>query len=356
MSRVYQNAPVSASGKVVYVGIDVHKDTFHVTVRREGSEDFHGRIPSRYASLQKLFSRYEDCELKVAYEAGPCGFSLHDRLTADGIDGIVVPPSLIPVESGNRVKTDRRDSRKLAMLLEGDLLKRVHVLTEHERSDRELLRTRRQLVGHRSDVARQFKSKLLFHGIDVPFRDRRYWTRDYLEWMKGFRVSHASLRRSFDHLIDLYEHLTGQIQRITREVVVLSSTERYRDRVKLLRTVPGIGVIVAMEVLVELPGIERFRSKEELASYLGLTPSEYSTGEKRRQGQITHCGNKRVRTALVESSWLLIAKDPVMRQKYDRIKSRRGAKRAIVAVARTLSGRIRYMLIHHEPYGIGVCG
>jgi transposase len=108
-------------------------------------------------------------ELRVAYEAGPCGFSLHDMLTEDGIEAIVVPPSLIPIESGNRVKTDKRDSRKLARLLESNMLKKVFVLTEEERMHRELIRTRRQLVDHRGSVARQIKSKLLFYGISSPF-------------------------------------------------------------------------------------------------------------------------------------------------------------------------------------------
>jgi len=114
--------------------------------------------------------------------------------------------------------------------------------------------------------------------------------------------------------------------------------------------VPGLGIISAMEILTELGEVERFQTSKELSSYLGLTPSEYSTGERIRHGKITRCGNKRVRTALVEASWKAIAKDPALRVKYERIKNRRGAKRAIVAVARVLSGKIRRVLLDKTPY------
>ena len=157
----------SVVGKDVYVGIDVHKESWQVTVRTDGEEIFNGRVPGQYQSLKKLCERYQGCRMKVAYEAGPFGFWLSDKLMQDGIEVLVVPPSLIPTESGNRVKTDKRDSRKLARLLESNMLKRVYVLTPEEREHRDLLRTRRQIVDHRNDVARQIKSKLLFYGIAV---------------------------------------------------------------------------------------------------------------------------------------------------------------------------------------------
>ena len=160
-----QSKQIAVREKEVFVGIDVHKENWQVTVRTEGEEVFHGRIPSQYSALQKILDRFRGGEIKVAYEAGPCGFGLHDQLREDGVEGIVVPPSLIPIESGNKVKTDKRDSRKLARLLESNMLKRVHVLAPEDRADRELLRTGRQILDHRNDVARQIKNKLLFYGL-----------------------------------------------------------------------------------------------------------------------------------------------------------------------------------------------
>ena len=353
MKRVSTESVKVLSGRKVYIGIDVHKESWHATARTDGEEIFNGRIPASYHSLMKLLERFEGCRVKVAYEAGPCGFSLYDMLTEDDIDTIVVPPSLIPIESGNRVKTDKRDSKKLAKLLESNMLKNVHVLTEEERMHRELIRTRRQLVRHRGSVARQIKSKLLFYDISSPFSSRYGWGRPYIQWLKDLRCPSKYLRGSLDILINLYEYLTVKIREITKSVLELSCTDKYAHRMKLLRSIPGVGILTGMEMLVELQDFARFKTSEEIASYMGLTPSEYSTGQYVHQGRITRCGNTRVRAALVESSWILVGRDPLMRAKYLKLKSVKGAKRAIVAIARKLIIRIRAMLLHDVPYITG---
>jgi len=350
-----RSSKVLARGKGVFIGIDVHKESWHVTARAEEGAVFHGGIPSQYHALQRLFDHFKDCKIKVAYEAGPCGFWLYDKLIEDGIEAIVVPPSLIPIESGNKVKTDKRNSRKLAKLLENNLLKRVYVLTEEDRVDRELLRTRRQIVEHRKDVARQIKSKLLFYGISSPFAPRHGWGQSYLQWLKGLDLGREGLRVCFESLIELYDYLTDQLLKMNQRVKELSQSSKYRQRLKLLCSVPGIGTLIGMEILVELPEMERFKSGDELASYVGLTPSEYSTGQYVRQGRITRCGNKRVRTCAVEGSWILITKDPLMRLRYNKLKAMKGAKRAIIAIARKLIIRIRRILLNKEPYIVGVC-
>lgn len=353
MKKVSTGSINRPSNKKVYIGIDVHKESWHVTARTEGEELFNGRIPASYHSLLKLLERFIDCQVRVAYEAGPCGFSLYDKLVADGIDTIVVPPSLIPVESGNRVKTDKRDSRKLAQLLESNMLKKVFVLTEEERMHRELIRTRRQLVDHRGSVARQIKSKLLFYGISSPFHSRYGWGRPYRQWLRGISWQSSYLEESFEILIDLYEYLTKEIKRITKKVIELSSIDKYALRMRLIRSIPGVGLLTGMEILVEVQDFARFKTSEEIASYIGLTPSEYSTGPYVRQGRITRCGNTRVRVALLESSWILVGKDPLMKAKYLKLKSSKGAKRAIVAIARKLIIRIRAMLVQNVPYRTG---
>ncbi len=140
MKGEFQSSKVLVRGKGVFIGVDVHKESWHVTARAEGEEVFHGGIPSQYHALRKLLGHFKDCRIRVAYEAGPCGFWLYDRLTEDGIETIVVPPSLIPIESGNKVKTDKRDSRKLAKLLESDMLKRVYVLSEDNRGRQRVIK------------------------------------------------------------------------------------------------------------------------------------------------------------------------------------------------------------------------
>jgi transposase len=276
-------------------------------------------------------------------------------LTADGIECIVTPPSLIPTESGSRVKTDKKDSLKLAKLLESNMLKKVWVLSPEERAHRQLVRTRRQIVDHRSDVMRQIKSLLFFHSMDISFSSRQQWTGPFIKWLHELDFDDQCLNQSLKTLVHLFDYLSAEKKRLTHEVIQLAKEEKYAQRVKLLYTIPGIGTLSGMEILVELQEITRFKTADELAAYLGLTPSQYSSGEHVRMGHITHAGNDRVRTTLVESSWILIGKDPSMRCKYENIKHRRGGKRAIVAIARILSARLRRMLLDQVPYKIDFC-
>ena len=176
---------VNVNGKTVNVGIDVHKLSWHVTVLVEGVVIESVTIKPSYRVLKKLLAPYKDARIRIAYEAGFSGFNLYDNLTADGMECIVVSPSLIPVESGNRVKTDKRDSRKLAQYLENNLLKRVYVLSKQERAHRQYVRTRRQLSDHRTDVMRQIKSLLLFHGLPSIVGNKGFWTRPVLRTLRS---------------------------------------------------------------------------------------------------------------------------------------------------------------------------
>ena len=171
-----------------------------------------------------------------------------------------------------------------------------------------------------------------------------------MNWLLVLDLGYEPLNRSLKALVDLFNYLSAEKKKITKDVLELAKEEKYAKRVELLESIPGIGILSAMEILVELQDITRFKTTNELAAYLGLTPSQYSSGEHIRMGHITHAGNKRARTTLVESSWILIGKDPEMKRKYQRIKERRGGKRAVIAVARNLSGRIRRMLLDHVPY------
>ena len=351
MAKKISNNIINIKEKVINIGIDVHKSSWRLTAVNSGEAVLALTISQpNYSKLKRILTRLEGNSVRVAYEAGPSGFDLYDKLTADGIECLVVPPSLIPTESGNRVKTDKRDSYKLARLLESNMLKKVWVLSPEERAHRQLVRTRRQISDHRCDVMRQIKSLLLFNSIDIPFESSQHWHVQFIKWLKGIDFGNEYLALSLSALIELYEYLTAEKKRLTREVLQLAKNAKYTKRVDLLKTVPGIGSLSAMEILVELQDINRFKTAEELAAYLGLTPSQYSSGERVRMGHITHAGNDRVRTTLVECCWILIWKDSVMRAKYENIKKRRGGKRAITAIARKLSACIRRMLIDEVPY------
>jgi transposase len=353
-SKKDEGRPGRAAQKVaLFVGIDLHRVTWHVTIRTEDHELFSGGIPGRWEGLKRLLDRYQGYRIRVVYEAGYFGFWLHDRIVAYGAECVVTPPSLIPQEYGNHVKTDRKDSRKLAYFLAKGLLKRVWVPSEEGRYHRQVVRRRRQLVGDRVRVQNRIKAELRFYGIDLPDVVGK-WTRGYVENLRRLRFNNRWMQESFQRLLEEYDFVNKEVVKQTKVLRELAETELYKDRVEILRSTPGIGLIAAMEYLLELQDVERFRRSEQLAAYVGLTPSQYSSADKVRMGRITAIGKNTLRGTMVEVAWRVIAKDPAMREKYDGLKARCGSKRAIVAIARTVLLRTRRMLIDRKPYVMGL--
>ncbi len=335
--------------KPLFTGIDLHLHSWHVTLRTEDVELVSVSIPGTWEVLRQLLEPYKVCSITAVYEAGYFGFWLHDRLEAFGVHCIVTPPSLIPLEVGNKVKTDRRDSRKLARLLSSGLLKEVWVPSPEELAHRQVVRRRRQLIGDRIRTQNRIKAELRFFGIEIA-SPRGHWSQRFVENLSRLKLHDEWLLESFHRLLEEYEFLNRQILQQTKLVEKLAMSERYRDRVALLRTVPGIGLLAAIELLVELQDVSRFHRAEELAAYVGLTPAQYSSGEHVRLGRITCTGKSALRGTLIEVSWRLVAKDTVARDKYNDLKARAGAKRAIVAMARTTLLRTRRMLLDQVPY------
>jgi len=336
-------------GEELFVGIDLHKHRWHVTVRTADIEIFSSSITGRWQELKKVLNRYNGCRINAVYEAGYFGFWLFDHLTQYGVDCIVTPPSLIPQEHGNRVKTDRLDSGKLARLLAKGLLKGIWVPSTEERFHRQVIRRRRQLVGDRVRTQNRIKSELCFYGIDLP-APQGQWSQVYFANLQRIKFKDRWMQQSFNQLLEQYDFLCAQIGKQTQLLKQLSRLPLYRDRVKILCSIPGIGVLTAMEILLELQDFSRFRRAEQLAAYVGVTPSQYSSADKIRMGRITGAGKNAVRSALVESCWHLIRKDKAMRKKYEQIKARAGGKRAIVAVSRKLILCIRRLLLDNRPY------
>ena len=230
---------VKNKGKLpLFIGIDLHRLTWHVTARTEDVELFSGGIPGRWDSLKALLEKYPSDRITVVYEAGYFGFWLHDRLVAYGAQCMVTPPSLIPQEYGNHVKTNRRDSRKLAYFLAKGLLKRTWVPTEEERYHRQVIRRRRQLVGDRVRVQNRVKAELRFYGIELP-EPRGKWTVTYVENLRRLRFNNRWMQESFKRLIEEYEFISQQITRQTALLRELATTELYRERVAILCSAPG---------------------------------------------------------------------------------------------------------------------
>jgi transposase len=343
-----------AIGKRIDIGIDAHKNSWSVCILCEGEEIYQAILPPDVERLMSLVRRLEPREVHTAYEAGPTGFQLHDALVQAGFDSMVTPPSLVP-HLGGRVKTDRRDSRKLAAMLANGFLRRVHVLSQEERADRQLLRSRNQIDLDRRGVMSQIKSLLLFHGYQPPETLPERWGRAYITWLENLTLPFETLNCALHAQLARYRHLGDQVKTLTKHLLHLARSPRYADRVGALTRIPGIGDLTAVSILIELQDIDRFRRADQLASYLGLTPSQHSSGERMHHGHITRCGNAAVRTCLVESSWTLIRYDQNARATFERIKQQTGSsKKAITAVARRLALRIRRTLLDLNSAGSSI--
>lgn len=339
-------------GKEVFVGIDVHKRTYAVVATCEGEPVLRlGSIPAEPAVLVRLVGeRFGGARVCSAYEAGFSGFVLHRRLVAAGIHNIVVNPSSIPVASRDRVKTDRRDALKLSVLLSRGLLKGIRVPSEQEELGRLLSRTREQLVRDKTRAALRLKSKLLQFGYLAAELDRE----TSLSWVTA--VEQAALpeplRASLAPYIASYRFLHQEQRKLER--LLRQQAEGRPDQERLYRSVPGIGPVSARVLANELGDIARFRNQRALYSFTGLTPAEFSSGDHIRRGHISRQGSARLRATLVECAWRAIRHDKNLAQSYERLKARRGGKRAIVAIARRLVGRVRACLLTQTQYRLAV--
>lgn len=338
----------------VFVGIDVSKRSYAVVVRGDGQVVHQGGMPASYGHLRGLWERLPGCRIHAVYEAGFSGFGLYDAMLQDGIDAWVTPPSKVP-RSGDRVKTDRLDARKLAAELERGGLRRCRVPEPTIRTDREYSRYLTQLTVQQTRLKNQIKMRLALHGLTPPLDGPRRWSRRYraqvLE-MVGTDGPLAAIVRDMVERLGEVERRRTQIKRALRQ---LARSERYAPAVHLVQSVPGIGWLTAIRLILEWGDLSAFRNGAAFASYVGLTPREHSSGDHVWRGSITRQGNGWVRAWLIEAAWKAITIDPVLGARFRRIApGPANKKRAIVAVARTLALRLRACWLSGQPYTIGI--
>lgn len=354
--RIYPlKTPPIASGVAVEIGIDAAADDLAICVLGPGKVILaREKILHTEAAVRALVNRLPGCSIKAAYEAGPTGYCLLRWLRALGCKAFIVAPSKIPVANGDRVKTDKRDALKLAMLLATGQLDGLCIndLTDEQYADRQLVRSREQMARKKTAIVLQVNSLMLMHHIVLPADIKPTWSKRMRAWLSSVDTGHVALNQALGEQLLWLEDAIKAIKRLDQFCLQLSLTPRHAAGVKLLRSIPGIGVITAMVLLTEVPDLlKRFESGEALVRYLGLVPTEHSTGKTQgRRGHLTHDGNALARTALVEASWRLVSKDEHMRHRYENLKKRCGGKKAIVAIARHLAMTIYAMFRDDKPY------
>jgi len=344
---------ISYRGKKVYVGIDVHKKTYSVTLicgtdvvardTMQASPDGLGRY---------LKKRFLGAQIFSVYEAGFSGFGLHRKLVELGIRTIVINAASLQTAANDKVKTDKRDSKKLAEQLKDGRLKGIYIPSTTEELKRVLTRTREQIVRHRAKVATQIKSKLHYFGLIECDDDNKPMSAAYLKRIEEQKLP-AELVYCLRLLGEQWKFLTMKLKEIADKITEQAKGDEELE--KVYQSVPGVGNISARVLSNELGNLaERFHNERSVFSFTGLTPGEHSSGENVYKGNISRQGSSRIRKYLTEIAWRAIGKDDALEEVFNRIAKTRGKKRAIVAIARKIIGRIRACFRLGCLYQVGV--
>ncbi|WNK21241.1 IS110 family transposase [Halomonas piscis] len=295
------------SGHAAYIGLDVHKVSISVAVAEEGRQapEFLGEIPNEPKAIDQLIrqmsERFAGQPLLFCYEAGPCGYGIYHQIQASGHDSEVVAPSLIPQRPGDRVKTDRRDAVLLARLSRAGELTAVWVPTAEQEAIRDLTRAREDMKAAELRARQRLNAFLLRHNKPYPGKSR--WTAAHYRWLETVRFDSPIQQLVLQEYIENVREAERRVAGLEKQMRAALTEWSLAPVVEALMALRGVSLITAMTVLSELGDISRFDSPRQLMAYLGLVPSEHSSGGSRRQGGITKTGNGHVRRVLVESAW-----------------------------------------------------
>jgi len=332
--------------KVTYLGMDVHLNLIAVVWGRAKEKPRCLVVENTSEGWEKLMRAVGPSEVWGVYEASSCGFEVYDHFTKIGWRMNVVAPTHIhkSVHSRKR-KTDLRDAKRLweVLVSHGELgteLPAVWIPEERLREEREVVRRRLSLAERLTRVKNGIGSLLRIHKLKRPAEIKTAWTQKHAAWLKGLisdPARGAHLKAALASLLRELEFLGAELELLQAEVEALSREGRYRKMVGAMTELDGVGVLTAMTFLVELGDMGRFKNRRQVASYLGLVPTSYESGEDDdHKGPITHLGPARVRKVLNQAAWTLVRKDALWKARYGPLAARRGALKAIVAIMRKL--------------------
>ena len=286
------------STTTVAVGLDVHARSIRLAAVRADELLEERTLPYDEEMVERLLRRWPS--VRCCYEAGPTGFGLYRYLVGRGIECAVVAPGLVPQRPGDRVKTDPRDARKLARLLAGGLLAPIHVPSPELEAARDLVRAREDARLDRMRDRHRLSKFCLRHGRLLPGLS---WSVVRRKWLSEQRFEHAAEQIAFDTYLHAVDLVDARIEALERAIRETAEQPPWRELVARLRCLRGIDTLTALALVAEIGDYNRFKCAQEFMAFVGLVPSEHSSGEKRRQGSITKVGNAHVRRLLVESAW-----------------------------------------------------
>jgi transposase len=288
-----------------FVGLDVHKDTIAVAVAEAGSGEPPRDLGEMPHDVPRLLKRLDGlaprAALAVAYEAGPTGYGLCRHLRKVGIACEVIAPSKTPRHSGDRVKTDRRDAAKLARYLRSGDLTPIRVPSERTEALRDLIRARGDAKQAQLAARHHLSTFLLRH--DQRYKGKSHWTQLHLQWIHSLEFDQEALTRVRNDYLHEVERLSERVERLSQDIEELATQIEEAPLVQALQALRGVKTLTAAAIAAEIGDLRRFASPRKLMAYLGLVPSEYSSGSSVVRGRITKTGNRHVRRLLVEAAW-----------------------------------------------------
>jgi transposase len=350
-----KDSKLDFTGQDIYVGLDIGKKDWKVNIQTKEMElKAFSQPPRPEVLVRYLRKNYPGAKYQCVYEAGYFGFWIHNALKQQGVECLVTHPADVPTkDKERRNRNDRVDARKLARSLRNGELTPLYTPSRKAQEDRDLVRTRRQMVKKRTRCKNQIKSRLSFYGYPIP-DELSNWSRDFINWLECLSFQEDSGKQALAVLLRELEHLDESIAQLTKQVRRLAGEEPYATQVSLLNSIPGISTLAAMTLLTEIVDINRFKNLDHLASYVGLVPGEDSSGEQDRTTGISPRRNAHLRSMLMECSWIAVRKDPALLMAFTKLSKRMPKNRAIVRICRKLLNRIRYVLKNQEPYVVCV--
>jgi len=347
------------TGQNIYTGIDTHKKNWIVSIYSDElyHKTFH-QPPKPETLYRYLAKHFPNGTYYSVYEAGYCGFWIHDRLQSLGINNIVVNPADVPTtDKEKKQKTDPVDSNKLARQLRHGDLEAIYIHNRNMLEDRSLIRTRSTLVKEITRYKNRIKAKLSFFGIEIPEgfnRDERYWSNRFMKWLSELKFNQESGTESMKILVNHVKYLRKDLLEVNKKVRAFSRNETYRERANLLMSLHGIGLITTMVILTEIDDIHRFSNQEKLTSYVGLTPTSHSSGDKQVHGEMVNRGNKFLKKVIIEAAWIAARVDPVLHMEFIGYCRRMKKNKAVIRIAVKLLNRVSFVLKNEVPYNDGI--
>jgi transposase len=292
--------------KVKFIGMDVHKNSIAIAIAdgaRRDSARVYGTIANDPDALNKFCRKMVSTasELRFVYEAGPCGYGIYRHLTGEGFDCMVTAPSLIPKKSGERIKTDRRDAKKLARLHRAGELTAVYVPDDRDEAMRDLTRAREDAVEAGRKAKQRLNSFLMRHSI--VYHGKSKWSKAHFNWLSDIAMPYAAQQIVLQEYVDSVHENLDRVKRLTEQIRRMVPEWRLAPVAQALQAARGVSLIVAATLLSEIGDLTRFEHPEELMGYLGLVPSEFSSGGSVKRGGITKTGNRHARKVLIEAAW-----------------------------------------------------